>query len=39
LGISDSLIAFRIKELIKSGVLKLDGDDERFYRNCIIKII
>lgn len=39
LGISDSLIAFRIKELIKSGVLKLDGNDERFYRNHIIKII
>lgn len=39
LGISDSLIASRIKQLVKNGVLKLEGSDERFYRNCVSKIM
>lgn len=38
LCISDGLIAFRIKELINRRILKLEGNDVRFYRNYISKI-
>lgn len=38
LVIGDGFIAMRINELIKRGVLKQEGSDERFYRNNIRKL-